>query len=265
MPDSNSSETTVKSICAVNCNFASSDQVSSAAAYLTYKRPTFWQPQENLSDREVEGKFISSLVSPSPEWHLRSLPGSQHDPRPRPVSPFPRHLFLWTCPACQQGSLTKAGVKRGLVVPGGSISGIHPAGEAEEEVLMHRGSLPSASLLANPTEKASDGKDARLANAIDLTDCQCTIIHRSTTRTDLTVHKCTLPAIRCNRHEESISLIANAILQTEKMDNHPMQSATRTNLPAKTIPLRRLQSQRNIDNENNALTFLWFQTECNPY
>ena len=71
-------------------------------------------------------------------------------------------------------------------MPGGSISGIHPAGEAEEEVLMHRGSLPSASLLANPTEKASDGKDARLANAIDLTDCQCTIIHRSTTRTDLT-------------------------------------------------------------------------------
>ena len=149
MPDSNSSETTVKSICAVNCNFASSDQVSSAAAYLTYKRPTFWQPQENLSDREVEGKFIPSLVSPSPEWHLRSLPGSQHDPRPRPVSPFPRHLFSWTCPACQQGSLTKAGVKRGLVLPGGSISGIHPAGEAEEEVLMHRGSLPSASLLAN--------------------------------------------------------------------------------------------------------------------
>ena len=35
------------------------------------------------------------------------------------------------------------------MLPGGSISGIHPAGEAEEEVLMHRGSLPSASLLAN--------------------------------------------------------------------------------------------------------------------
>ena len=59
MPDSNSSETTVKSICAVNCNFASSDQVSSAAAYLTYKRPTFCQPQENLSDREVEENSFS--------------------------------------------------------------------------------------------------------------------------------------------------------------------------------------------------------------
>ena len=59
MPDSNSSETTVKSICAVNCNFASSDQVSSAAAYLTYKRPTFCQPHENLSDREVEENSFS--------------------------------------------------------------------------------------------------------------------------------------------------------------------------------------------------------------
>ena len=145
MPDSNSSETTVKSICAVNCNFASSDQVSSAAAYLTYKRPTSCQPQENLSDREVEENSFSVSFHRA----LRSLPGSQHDPRPRPVSPFPRHLFLWTCPACHQDSLTRAGVKRGLVLPGASISGIHPAGEAEEEVLMHRGSLPSASLLAN--------------------------------------------------------------------------------------------------------------------
>ena len=86
------------------------------------------------------------------EWHLRSLPGSQHDPRPRTVSPFPRHLFLWTCPACQQGSLTKAGVKRGLVLPGASISGIHPAGEEGEEGANAWRQLASHQLLCLPMQ-----------------------------------------------------------------------------------------------------------------
>ena len=136
----------------------------------------------NHTEMWKERKIISGLVSPSSEWHLHSLPGSQHDPRPRFVSPFPRHLFLWTSPACQQDSLTKAGVKRGLGLPGGSISGIHPPGE--EEGLMQGGSnLPAISSFAcqcNLTEKTEKiHYHPMLSTArTGLTDCQCNLTDR---------------------------------------------------------------------------------------
>ena len=171
---------------------------------LLYIQPNICQPSWSGSKIHSQSRFTS------PEWHLQSLPESQHDPRPRSVSPFPRHLFLWTWypPACQQDSLTKAGVKRGLGLPGGSISGIHPPGGGQEEGLMHRGSsmcVPCHQVLCLPMQSHREG-----------------FRHK----------RCT--TIQCNQCEELISLITDAIplrrLQTEKIHHQSMQKTRMTDL-----------------------------------
>ena len=118
-------------------------------------------------------------------------------------------------PACQQDSLTKAGLKRGLGLPGGSISGIHPLGE-EEEGLMHRGSLcvPCHQLLCLPMQSHWEGFRHK----------------RCTTIQSIRHQRCT--TIQCNLREELTSLITNAIplrrLQTEKINHQPMQWTRKT-------------------------------------
>ena len=145
---------------------------------LLYIQPNICQPSRGGSKIHSQSRFTC------PEWHIQSLPESQHDPRPRSVSPFPRHLFLWTCPACHQDSLTKAGVKRGLCCQGAPLVVFI---QQEKKGLMHGGSLPAISFFAcqcSPTEKASDGKDAQPSNAIDLTDYQCNPTLKASERED---------------------------------------------------------------------------------
>ena len=169
-----------------------------------------------------------SVTAWEPTWPTTSLRFS-----------FSEAAFLMDVvpPACQQDSLTKAGVKRGLGLPGGSISGIHPPRGEEEEGLMHRGSMcvPCHQLLCLPMQSHREG-----------------FRHK----------RCT--TIQCNQCEELISLITNAIplrrLQTEKIHHQSMQKTRMTDLASHWEGFRQTRCTAihcNPQQElNTALTFL---------